>query len=68
MNASQKHVSQNRAESEKQPDKRQPEPELPATLGQKILVVALYCYLLSLVWLVLSHNWYGVLPKWLDPQ
>jgi hypothetical protein len=23
---------------------------------------------LSLVWLTLSHYWYGVLPKWLDPH
>lgn len=41
--------------------------EAPATLGQKVLITALYLYVLSLVWLVLSHHWYGVLPKWLDP-
>ncbi len=40
----------------------------PATLGQKIFIVILYLYVLSLVWLTLSHHWYGVLPKWLDPH
>jgi hypothetical protein len=44
------------------------EKEPPATLGQKIFMVALYLYVLSLVWLVLSHHWYGVLPSWLDPH
>lgn len=46
----------------------QPEAEPPATLGQKVFIVALYLYVLSLVWLVLSHHWYGVLPTWLDPH
>ena len=50
------------------PAPRQPEPEPPATLGQKIFMAALYLYVLSLVWLVLSHHWYGVLPDWLDPH
>ena len=27
-----------------------------------------YLYALSLVWLNLSHYWYGVLPKWLAPH
>jgi hypothetical protein len=40
----------------------------PATLGQKIFIVVLYLYLLSLVWLTLSHHWYGLLPNWLDPH
>jgi len=35
---------------------------------QKIFITGLYLYLLSLVWLALSHHWYGVLPKWLDPH
>ena len=52
---------------EKQPAKAQPEQGAPATLGQKIFIVVLYLYILSLVWLTLSHHWYGVLPKWLDP-
>lgn len=42
--------------------------EPPATLGQKIFIAVLYLYVLSLVWLVLSHHWYGVLPTWLDPH
>jgi hypothetical protein len=42
--------------------------EPQATVGQKIFIVALWLYVLSLVWLVLSHNWYGVLPNWLDPH
>ena len=42
--------------------------EQPATLGQKIFIVVLYLYVASLVWLVLSHHWYGVLPQWLDPH
>ncbi|HEY5999514.1 MAG TPA: hypothetical protein VI078_09495 [bacterium] len=42
--------------------------EPPATLGQKIFIVVLYLYVASLVWLVLSHHWYGVLPTWLDPH
>jgi hypothetical protein len=40
----------------------------PATLGQKIFIVVLCLYVLSLVWLTLSHHWYGVLPQWLDPH
>jgi hypothetical protein len=40
----------------------------PATLVQKIFIAGLYLYVLSLVWLTLSHYWYGVLPKWLDPH
>jgi hypothetical protein len=46
----------------------QAEQEPPATLGQKIFIVVLYLYVASLVWLVLSHHWYGVLPTWLDPH
>ena len=46
----------------------QAEREPPATLGQKIFIVVLYLYVASLVWLVLSHHWYGVLPTWLDPH
>lgn len=42
--------------------------EPPATLSQKLFLVGLYLYVLSLVWLVLSHHWYGVLPAWLDPH
>jgi hypothetical protein len=42
--------------------------EGPATLGQKVFIVVLYLYVLSLFWLTLSHNWYGVLPRWLDPH
>jgi len=44
------------------------EEEPPITLGQKIFIVFLYLYVASLVWLVLSHHWYGVLPTWLDPH
>ena len=40
----------------------------PATLVQKVFIVVLYLYVLSLVWLTLSHHWYGVLPQWLDPH
>lgn len=43
-------------------------PEPPLTTGQKIFLVVLYLYVASLVWLVLSHHWYGVLPYWLDPH
>jgi hypothetical protein len=42
--------------------------EPPLTLGQKIFIVVLYLYVASLIWLVLSHHWYGVLPTWLDPH
>jgi hypothetical protein len=51
------------------PGVREPaEQGAPATLGQKIFIVLLCLYVLSLVWLTLSHHWYGVLPKWLDPH
>ena len=46
----------------------EPEQNYPATLVQKIFITGLYLYVLSLVWLTLSHHWYGVLPKWLDPH
>ena len=59
---------QSHAASENQPAKAQSKQEHPATFGQKILIAGLYLYLLSLVWLALSHYWYGVLPKWLDPH
>jgi hypothetical protein len=68
MNAPQKQSSPSRAASESQSAKAQTEQGLPATLGQKIFVVVLFLYILSLVWLTLSHHWYGVLPKWLDPH
>jgi hypothetical protein len=68
MNALQKQSSLSRAESENQPAKAQPEQKYPATLVQKIFITGLYLYVLSLVWLTLSHHWYGVLPKWLDPH
>jgi len=68
MNAPQKPSAQSRAASGGQSDKGRPEQGLPATLGQKIFIVGLYLYALSLVWLTLSHYWYGVLPKWLDPH
>jgi hypothetical protein len=68
MNAPQKQSSPSRAASEDQSAKAQPEQELSATLVQKIIIVGLYLYVLALVWLTLSHNWYGVLPKWLDPH
>jgi hypothetical protein len=68
MNAPQKQASESRAASEDQSNKAQAEQNLPATLVQKLFIVGLYLYLLSLVWLTLSHHWYGVLPKWLDPH
>jgi hypothetical protein len=68
MNASQRPSSPSRAPSEDQSTKAQPEQGLPATPVQKIFIVGLYLYVLSLVWLTLSHHWYGVLPKWLDPH
>ena len=68
MNAPQKQSSQSRAAAENQPGKAQPEQDQPATLVQKIFITALYLYLLGLVWLTLSHHWYGVLPSWLDPR
>ena len=37
-------------------------------LYKKIFIVGLYLYVLSLLWLTLSHHWYRVLPKWLDPH
>jgi hypothetical protein len=67
MKAPEKQSSPGSAASDKQPAKAQPEQDAPATLGQKIFIVVLYLYVLSLVWLTLSHHWYGVLPKWLDP-
>jgi hypothetical protein len=68
MNAPQQQSSLSSAASENQPAKAQPEQELPATLVQKIFIAGLYLYVLSLVWLTLSHHWYGVLPQWLDPH
>jgi hypothetical protein len=68
MNAQQKQTALSRAASEEQSTRAQPEQQLPATLVQKLFIAGLYLYLLSLVWLTLSHNWYGVLPKWLDPH
>ena len=68
MNAPQKQTSLSRAASEEQSGKAQPEKGLPATLVQKLFIAGLYLYVLSLVWLTLSHHWYGVLPKWLDPH
>jgi hypothetical protein len=68
MNAPQKQASAGRPTPDNQSAKAQPEQGLPATLGQKIFIVVLYLYVLSLVWLTLSHHWYGVLPKWLDPH
>jgi hypothetical protein len=68
MSASEKQSTAGRVASEKQPAKGQPEQEGPATLGQKIFITVLFLYVLSLVWLTLSHHWYGVLPKWLDPH
>ncbi len=44
------------------------EQNCPATLVQKIFIAGLSLYVLSLVWLTLSHYWYGVLPQWLDPH
>jgi hypothetical protein len=68
MNAQQKQTSLSRAASEDQSTKAPPEQELPATLVQKLFIAGLYLYVLSLVWLTLSHYWYGVLPSWLDPH
>jgi hypothetical protein len=68
MNAPQKQSSLSHAASENHPANAQPGQEHPATLGQKIFIVGLYLYALSLVWLTLSHHWYGVLPQWLDPH
>ena len=68
MNAPQKQSSLSSATSENKPAKAQPDQECPATLGQKIFIVGLCLYVVSLIWLTLSHNWYGVLPKWLDPH
>jgi len=68
MNAPQQQSSLSSAASENQPAKAQPEQLLPATLVQKIFIAGLYLYVLSLVWLTLSHYWYGVLPQWLDPH
>ena len=68
MNAPQQQASESRAASEDQSNEAQAEQKLPATLVQKLFIVGLYLYVLSLVWLTLSHYWYGVLPKWLDPH
>jgi len=68
MNAPQKQSSLSRATSENLSATAQPEQGQPATLVQKIFIAGLYLYVLSLVWLTLSHHWYGVLPKWLDPH
>ena len=68
MNAPQKQASESHVASEDQSTKAQAEQKLPATLVQKLFIVGLSLYVLSLVWLTLSHHWYGVLPKWLDPH
>ena len=68
MKAPQEQPSLSRATSENLSATAQPEQGQPATLVQKIFITGLYLYLLSLVWLTLSHHWYGVLPKWLDPH
>jgi hypothetical protein len=68
MSAEQKQTSLSRAASEEESTNAQPEQELPATRVQKLFIAGLYLYVLSLVWLTLSHYWYGVLPKWLDPD
>jgi hypothetical protein len=68
MNAPQKQSTLSSAASENKPAKVQSDQERPATLGQKIFIVGLCLYVLSLIWLTLSHHWYGVLPKWLDPH
>jgi hypothetical protein len=68
MNAQQKQSTPSRLVPKEQADAAKPEQGLPATVGQKIFIVGLYLYVLSLVWLTLSHYWYGVLPKWLDPH
>ena len=68
MNAPQKQSFLSRATSENLSATAQPEQGQPATLVQKMFITGLYLYVLSLVWLTLSHHWYGVLPKWLDPH
>ena len=68
MTAPQKQSSLSRATSANQSATAQPEQGQPATLVQKIFITGLYLYVLSLVWLTLSHHWYRVLPKWLDPH
>jgi hypothetical protein len=68
MNAPQKQSSPSRAASENPASKAQPEQGLPATPVQKVFIVVLGLYILSLIWLTLSHHWYGVLPSWLDPH
>ncbi len=68
MNLPKKQLSVSRALSLQESRNERSGEGAPATLGQKIFVIGLYLYLLSLVWLTLSHHWYGVLPKWLDPQ
>jgi hypothetical protein len=67
MKASDKQSTPGGVAPDKQSAKAQPEQDAPATLGQKIFIVVLYLYVLSLVWLTLSHHWYNVLPRWLDP-
>lgn len=67
MSAPEKQSPASRAASDKQPAKGQSEPNAPATLGQKVFIAVLFLYVLSLVWLTLSHHWYNVLPRWLDP-
>ena len=68
MNAPQKQPSPSRAASENKTAKAEPEQGLPATPVQKVFIVVLGLYILSLIWLTLSHHWYGVLPNWLDPH
>jgi len=68
MNPPQMQSSLSRAASENKPAKAQFEQEHPARLAQKIFIAGLYLYSLALVWLTLSHHWYGVLPSWLDPH
>ena len=68
MKAPQKQSSPVPAAADNKPAKAQPENNQPATLVQKIFIVVLYLYVLSLLWLTLSHHWYGVLPTWLDPH
>ena len=68
MSTPPKQSVQSRDAPEGRSDNAQPEQGLPATPAQKLFIVGLYLYVLSLVWLTLSHYWYGVLPKWLDPR
>jgi hypothetical protein len=68
MKAPKKQPPGSRAAFAKEPVVGQGAEGAPATFGQKIFIFGLYLYILSLVWLTLSHHWYGVLPKWLDPH